>query len=443
MRHPAPRRPAPLLCPVLLTLFAPLPDAAGDPSPTAGTPGGPPLALRAAKVLTVARQGPAVLDRAVVVVQDGRIAAVGGADLELPAGAEELDLGDRWLMPGMIDLHCHVAAGSVFSGNELNSAVYLTNPGLRVRAGVIPDNTLLQRAVAGGVTTVLYIPGSASNMGGQGVLLKTAGETYDELLVRDPGSLKLAQAGNPEDFGPGVGRSFMNWNTRNTFRRGLAYARRWQAFEAGEGPEPEVDVQFEVFRELLEGRTQVSTHTQVYQVVLMTITMVRVDLGLDVFIDHGTFDGYLAAELAEEAGVPAILGPRMIDFENGWSQTDGKVHGVAAGYQERGHTAIGFNTDCIDAGETGWTPPAEEFALQAGMAVRYGLRNEDLEAVRGLTIVPAETVGLGDRLGSIEVGKEADLVVLQGDPADPRNAVELVFIAGKRVYDCSSEPRRW
>jgi len=355
-----------------------------------------------------------------------------------PAGYEVLDLGELWIAPGLVDLHNHVAGGL----RDLNDMVYLTNPGLRASSTITPGNSAMKMALAGGVTSVLLIPGSGTNMGGQGILVRGGFETFEENLIRDPGSLKLAQAGNPERRAPWYpGRSFMNWNTRSTFRRGVAYARRWQAYEAGIGPRPERDLQFDVFRSLVAGEAQVSTHTQIYQVVMATLDMVAKELGLPVFIDHGTFDGWRAGAIAEERGVPAILGPRAIDVPTRglirWSGSNPeRIQGVAAGYQQMGHRMIGFNTDSP-------VVPQEELSVQAAMGVRYGFDNSRMDAVRGLTIVPAMAAGIDDRLGSLEAGKEADLLVLTGDPADPRTSIEKVWQHGVKVYDTETDTRRW
>jgi len=430
---------SPLLAPVAIALAL----AVAPPPATAGG-----LALKAAKILTLAREGAPVVDGGLLLVEDGKILAVGRADeLEIPAGFELVDCGEGWLMPGLVELHSHVGSPVPFFPNDINDTVYLTNPGLRVSAGVIPGNIRLRKGLAGGVTTVLHIPGSGSNMGGHGLLFKTAHEEYERAEVRNPGSLKLAQAGNPEGWTVGVSRSFMNWNTRNTFRRGIAYAKRWEAFEAGDGPRPEKDIRLEIFRSLRKGDAQVSTHTQFGQVVMMTIIMVAKELGLPVFIDHGSFGGYLYGGLAEEYGVAAILGPRMIARSRivfSWDRldTDGRILGCAAEYQARGHRSIGFNTDCVDGTGGFGTPTQEELSLQAAMGLRYGLDGANLEGLRGLTIIPAETMGLGDRIGSLEPGKDADVLLLGGDVADPRTSVERVWCDGELVYD-AREGRLW
>lgn len=412
--------------------------AATDAGPRAGAPGGPGLALRAAKVLTAAVEGPEVVDDGVVLVRDGKIEAVGPArTTEVPDGYERMDVGLRWLMPGLIDLHTHIAGTF-----DINDGVYLTNPGLRAYTSVVPDNPMLERAVAAGVTSILFIPGSGTNISGWGVLLKTGFKHYEQMEIRNPGCLKLAQSGNPERYTIGVRRTFMNWNTRDTLRRGMAYARRWEAFEKGEGPEPERNIQFDIFRYLLSKETQVATHTQMFQVVNETLSMVREEFGLDVYIDHGTFDGYLAAERAEKLGVPAILGPRSIEVPSRlWIRfvgvnTDGRIQGVVEGYQKRGHTRIGFNTDAP-------VIPAEELIVQASVAVHYGMDDHDMGTVRGLTIVPAQAAGIDDRVGSLEVGKDADILVIGGSPADPRSVVDTVYIEGERVYDYQEAGRTW
>lgn len=403
---------------------------------------GGPLVLRASKVLTCAEEGPQVIDRALLVVREGRIAAVGReGEVRVPAGAERIDCGELWLAPGIVELHSHVAGLPLFGGvDDITDGVYLANPGLRASTSVIPDNPDLRVAVAGGVTTVLYIPGSATNNNGWGVLLKTGHDRYEEMRVRDPGSLKVAQSGNPERWGFGPGRSFQNFNTRTTVRKGVAYAKAWERHENGEGEKPAVDPQWENYRDLYAKEIAVSAHTQVYQVVLKTITMFRQDFDLRVFLDHSTIGGWKTGPIAKELGVPAIVGPRAVDSVSRrflmLTGNHDRFEGVAAGYQRGGLEEVGFNTDSPIV-------PQQELPLQGAMAARYGFDDSDMAVVRGLTIVPARAAGIADRVGSLEVGKEADVIVVSGHPADPRTRVELVLQDGEIVYDASKERRRW
>jgi imidazolonepropionase-like amidohydrolase len=419
----------------LLTVAQVAAPAAGDP--VAGERGGPGLALLARKALVVPMEGPQVVDNAVLLVRDGRIERVGpAAGTEVPAGYVVEDLGDAWVMPGMVDLHCHI--GGTF---DINDMVLLTNPELRVMTSVITDNPNMRRAIAGGVTTVLYIPGSGTNSGGQGVLVKTAPGTFEEMLVRAPGSLKVAQWGNPERWAIGVGKLVENYNLRSMFTRGLSYARQWQDYQAGKGEKPQFRLEYELFHQLATGEVPVAVHTQVYQVVLMTITMLKGEFGLNVFTDHSEIGGAAAAPIAVQYGVPTIIGPRVIDTPRmgswlGALETHDRIQGLAAGWQEGGQTMIGFNTDSP-------VVPQEEQFLQAAMGVRYGMKIENAESVRGLTIIPAVVAGIADRVGSLEPGKDADILVLTGDPCDPRTSVERVYVHGKSAYDPARERRRF
>ncbi|MHC4894390.1 MAG: hypothetical protein ACYTFV_13760, partial [Planctomycetota bacterium] len=189
--------PRVISCPLLITALAfgaALPTATGVEAPFVESG---PVALKAAKVLVVGESGEEVRDHAWVLVREGRIDSILDARVAEPgADFERVDLGESWLMPGMVDLHSHV--GGTF---DINGAVFQSNSDLRVSPAVIPGNRQLRLGLASGVTTVLFIPGSATTVGGQGVLIKTGFDTYDRTLVRDPGSLKVAQADNPKRWG--------------------------------------------------------------------------------------------------------------------------------------------------------------------------------------------------------------------------------------------------
>jgi len=415
-------------------LLAGLAAGDGEALATAGAEGGEGLALRATKAIVAAAEGTQVIDQALVLVRDGRIEAVGSAqDLEVPQDYALLDLGASWLMPGMVDIHSHAGG----TRGDINDMVYQTNPGLRVSAAVVPANSGLQRPIAAGITSILFIPGSGTNIGGQGFLMKTGLEEFERARLRDPGSMKLAQGDNPTRWGYRMGRVLMNYHMRSAIRRGLAYAERWEEFEAGRAERPERDIQLDIFRELASHRTQISVHTQYYQLVMMSVLMLAREYGFDVYIDHGSFDSYLTTPIAIENGVAAILGPREVMVPSPPRyDTDGQIQGTAWGFQQRGHPRIGFNTDAP-------VVPQEELPLQAAMGVRYGLDDEEMIAVRGITIVPALTAGLDERLGSLEPGKDADLVVVSGNPIDPRSHVELVFVEGACIYDAEANGRRW
>ncbi len=428
-------RPAARALAVLATAgaLAPASIAAGPLRQMPGERGGPGLALVARKALIAQWEGEQFVDSPLLLVKDGKIERCAPrAEGEAPEGYVVVDVGDAWLMPGMIDLHSHIGG----SGGDINDMVYQTNEGLRVSPTVRPENANLLRCLSAGVTTVLYIPGSGTNVGGQGVLLKTGLPTYEEMRVRDPGSLKIAQGDNPTRWGYGMGRSMMNFHIRASVKRGLGYARAWREHEQGDAAKPAVDPQFETFRALAAGRAQISTHTQIYQLVHSTIRILKQEFGFDVFIDHGEWGGYLAAAEAERLGVAAIVGPREIDTPQGRQETDGAIFSCAGEFQRRGLRKVGFNTDAP-------VVPAEELPLQAAVSTRYGFDASEMQAVLGLTIVPAMVAGIDERVGSLEPGKDADVVVITGDPADPRSHVLRVLIEGRDVYRAPEEGRTW
>lgn len=409
-----------MLLPLLLSFFA--------AEPTVG-PGS--IVLRAAKVFTAAEAG--TINDGVVIVRDGKVLWVGSASTfrttagdDLGAfveqkGAEWRDLGEHWLVPGLHEPHCHIAGGM----GDLNDMVYLSNPDLSNLSCVEPNNEYVLDARAGGVTTALFIPGSGTNMGGFGTLVKMAGDTVDEMVVRSPGSLKVAQAGNPERYLQGVGRAWMNWNTRDTLQRGKDWAA---AYAQGEVP---FDPYWEDMPDLVSGRTPISVHTQVFQVVMNTITMLKRDLELNPFIDHGTFDGFLNGPLAVEYGVAVMNGPRQFWFDRSRS----RIMGNGDGWEQAEGIELGYNTDAP-------VVPQEELPFQAAMALRLGV-DDPADALVGITSRAADTLGVGEISGRIAVGLDADLVEWTGFPLDPRSWVVRCWVRGELVYDTEHEARRF
>ncbi len=424
---------------LLLLLLAPL---AAAQAPKPGAEPGPgargsktALVLRAGKVVTCDATD-RVIDGAVIVVQDGAIAAVGtDGEVALPDGALVVDVRDRWVVPGFVDCHNH-SAGSL---GDLNDGVFLTNPGLRSLDTVAPENENLRDGRSGGVTAVLLLPGSGNNMGGFGTATRTWGRTVDDMLIRFPGSLKIAQAGNPERYWFGVGRSYMNWNLGQTLKKARAYHERWSAWErerdaaqsAGREPPPAPakDIIWHDFRGLFAHVYPTSVHTQIYQVVNKTILQLHDEFQLKTMLDHSEFDGYKNASLvAARKNITTICGPRTYHFD----RMERRIIGLAERWRSYGVKEVGVNTDAP-------VVPQEEQSLQAALGVRLGL--DRYEALRALTIVPAKALQVDERMGSIEVGKEANLGVWTGDPVDPRRRCTLLFVRGERAYDEKKERR--
>lgn len=382
-------------------------------------------AVKAGKILTMDAED-RVINHGVILIVDGKITALGEAsEVAIPKGTPTVDASNRWVVPGFIEGHNHVG-GSLF---DLNDGVFLTNPDLRSLDAVEPGNDQLKTGLAGGVTTVLLIPGSGTNISGSGTLMKAAGKTLEESLLKYPGSLKVAQAGNPESYWFGVRRAYMNYNTRQTLKKIQAYHEKWVAYEEKKtSRKPDYDPFLHDLRGLFRGDFVASVHTQIYQVVQMTITMLNDEFGIKTMLDHSTFDGYKTAKLIEERDMFVINGPRQVFFDT----TERRLYGCAAKWWEGGVRRLGINTDSP-------VIPQEELSYQAAMACRYGWEREF--ALRGLTIIPAQALGIDDRVGSLEVGKDADMGLWTGDPLDPRSVCHKTIIDGSVVYDSSKKRR--
>ncbi|MBL9076757.1 MAG: amidohydrolase family protein [Planctomycetes bacterium] len=360
------------------------------------------------------------IDAGVLVEQAGRIVAVGArAGTTVPAGATVVDHGDAWLVPGFVDLHHHVSGG----GGDINDMVAPLNAELRTLDVVKPSEEMIRRAAAGGVTTTLFIPGSGTNLGGFGVLLKMRwNEPLDRLVVRELGAMKVAQGFNPERRSGDLGLTRMGSSELLTqlLERGRDYAAAWRAFAAGQPERPALDPALEPLRAVFDKRVPVLIHTAGARDCIATARMFQDVFDVRMVLSHGCFDGWLAAAALAKRGTPVNLGPRMYEFDR-----YGRFQGTCQAYWDVGCRDLSINTDAP-------VIAAEELQLQAAMAIRLGLPYE--AALHALTIQPARQIGIDDRCGSLTVGKDADFQVTAGDPLDPRFQPLAVYIEGTLVH---------
>ncbi|MFH2001952.1 MAG: hypothetical protein ABIK28_19910 [Planctomycetota bacterium] len=383
------------------------------------------LAVRAGKLITMDGQD-RVLNHAVVLIRGAVIEAVGlESEVAIPEGYKVIDASENWVVPGLVDYHSHIG-GSL---SDLNDGVYLTNPGLRADEGFQPDNPRIRDAKAAGLSTLLVIPGSGNNMAGFGLMYKSIGRTPEESIIANPGCWKMAQAGNPESYWYGVGRSFMNWNLRTTIEEVKRYHDKWSAYENGETKEePEFDPAYDPIRGIFRNEYPTCMHTQAYQVCLATFKMMHDHFGFWTVPTHSTFDAYKLAPLARERDIVIIAGPRNLCYD----RTERRINGVAARWAQGGVEALGTETDAP-------VVPIEEHTFQATMACRLGW--EHYAALKGITMATARGAMLESRVGSIEIGKDADLGIWSGDPVDPRSYCAITIVNGHVVYDMNDGRR--
>lgn len=383
-------------------------------------------AIKAGKILTIT-QG--IIQNGVVLVRDGKIEKV-GKDISIPKGYTVIDASQNWLLPGFVDIHSHTGGEGY---GDINDMVYSLNPGLRILDTIALNTPALKHAVAAGVTTINHIPGSGSNNGGTGIIMKTAGDDLDELVLRFPGVLKIAQAGNPERVWTGeigTGRMGMTWHLRELMQQIKGYYDECKAYESGASKvRPKKNIKFEYIQEVFDGTLPVFVHCAWFQPIQSVFRMYHDELGMgNAVITHGEFGAYRNAPAIATRKVHFDCGPRLYDFEND------SFYGIITEYARGGVKNISINTDAVGGGQ-------EKLFLQAAMAVRLGL--DEKLALEGITINGARAFGIDDRVGSIEAGKDADLVVWTGNPLDVRSHVILTMVNGKVVYEVSRDGQRY
>lgn len=376
-----------------------------DPLP----PDGHGYALVCGKVLTVDGDD-RIFTPGLILVKEGRIAYV-GETRAVPQGYEVIELDTAWATPGMIDLHSHVHTGS---WGDINDSVLPLNPQLRASAGLRPSNPNIRRACAGGVTTLFGIPGSGSSLSGFGIVYKTKTHArFDEVVVREPGGMKVAQSYNPErgqDLG--ATRAGLGWMLEDLSDRAIGATR-----------EKRDDPGLANLQKVHSKELPMLIHCAGSDGFADAARMWKGKYDTRCVLSHGCFDAHFTAPFVVELGAPVNAGPRTMDF---FSTRDGAITGTVKRYLDAGSKDLSLNTDSP-------VVPQEELFLQGAMSARLGA--DGYQMLRACTIHPARVFGLDDRVGSLEVGKDADVVVRSGDPLDPRARVELVLIDGRIEYD--------
>ncbi|MBA7476873.1 Imidazolonepropionase [subsurface metagenome] len=388
-------------------------------------------AIKAGKILTMmlaegSDTSQCVIDHGIILVSNGKIEALGPAsDIKVPEGYTIIDASDRWVMPGIVEAHTHIGTEGGF-----NDMVTPINPELRIADCVNLEDIAVEKAVTGGVTTIHTMPGSGTNLAGFTVIVKLDSSRPEEMIVREVGAMKIAQAYNPERRGGDLGltRMGMSWMLRHILKRAKEYTDAWQAYECGQCKDkPEYKPELENMRKAFEGEIPTIVHSAEPWGLMQSIYIFHDEYQLDTIATHTSFCGYMVAEeAAKREKVHVNIGPRLVDFVRWTSAHDGRFHGMGAEYHSRGVKNLSINTDAV-----GWGMQ-EELAFQASMSARFGLDNE--VALRAITINSARALGIDDRIGSLEVGKDADIVIKKSCLLDVTTPVDLVLINGKLVY---------
>jgi imidazolonepropionase-like amidohydrolase len=365
-----------------------------------------------------------------ILVTDGKITAV-GAGLAVPADARVIDVAGSWVLPGFIEAHGHVGVDEEaegWAGDDTNEMTEPVTAQVRAIDAINPADLGFRDAVAGGVLAVNVNPGSGNPIGGQTVALKCWGRTVDEMVLRQPSGMKSALGENPK-------RVYGNRNEMPSTRLGTAavirgalvdaanYLRRLEAEErkpAADRKPVDRDLKLEALGRVLRREIPWRQHCHRADDIATAIRIAD-EFGYDLVIDHGT-EAHLLADIIAAKDIPVIIGPLLtsrskVELRNRSLANPGRL--AAAG------VTIAITTDHP-------VVPINYLVYQAAFAVKDGLDRET--ALRALTINPARIVGIADRLGSIEVGKDADLVIWSGDPLDVLSRVQRALIDGAEIY---------
>jgi imidazolonepropionase-like amidohydrolase len=365
------------------------------------------------------------IDNGVVIIKDGKITAVGPADnVTIPAGANQIDCTGKAIMPGLVDTHSHIGGTAAGDGSGP------IQPGVRVYESMNVRDSGFRRALAGGLTTLNTMPGSGHLISGQTIYLKMrSGNTIEELMYRFPdgrpmGGLKMANGTNPQRKPPFPGtRGKSAALVREQFIKAQEFARKLES--AGDDPNkaPARDLNLEALAEVLAGKRIVHHHTHRHDDI-MTVIRLSQEFGFQVVLHHVS-EGWKVAKEIAEAGVPCSV--ILVDSPGGKLEAVDMIFETGAILEKAG-VNVAFHTD-------DWITDSRLFFRAAALAVRAGMTRDG--ALRALTLSGAEMLDLAERVGSLDVGKDADLIVLSGDPLSVYTKVEQTWVEGQKVFDRS------
>ena len=365
------------------------------------------------------------LENGCVLIDDnGKIAAIGAA-LEAPEGTTVIDAEGRLVTPGCVDAHCHIGLdneGMGWEGMDYNEITDPVTPHMRAIDSINPMDEAFDLALKGGVTAACTGPGSANVLGGTFVAIKLHGKRVDKMIIKNPLAMKCAFGENPKRcYGQGAKRSPMTrMGTAALLRETLFKAKRYLEDKEND-KNPGFDMKLEAMIPVMKGEIPLKAHAHRADDILTSIRIAK-EFGVKLTLDHCTDGALIADELAEE-GLSAFVGPTLgskskIELRNKSFTTPAALHEAGV--------PISIITDAP-------VIPLQYLPMCAGLAINSGLDYE--EGWRAITINPAVQTGIGDRVGSLEPGKDADVVIWTADPMVTLGAEAYTTIVdGKIVY---------
>lgn len=360
-----------------------------------------------------------------ILLAGGKIAGI-GTDLTAPADAEIFEADGLDVYPGFVDAHTHIGLdgyGIGYEGCDYNEMNDIWTPQLRAIDGINPRDPSLAIARKAGVTCVCTGPGSANVLGGTFLAMKTVGDRIDNMIVKDPVAMKCAFGENPKrcyrdkcDSTRMSTAAFL----RGALMQAKDYGARKQAANGDVTKMPAYNQKLEALLPVLAGEIPLKAHAHQANDIFTALRIAH-EFGLRITLEHVTEGHLIVEELAKEKDVPMAVGPSLthaskFELQNKSWATPGVL--AKAGC----HVSIITDNSVI---------PQQYLPLCAGMAVKAGM--DEFDALKAITINPAEHIGVADRVGSLEVGKDADVVVTAGCPFEVLTETRAVFIDGNRV----------
>ena len=360
----------------------------------------------------------------VLIGDNGKIAAV-GENIPVPQGVEVIDAQGRLVTPGVVEAHCHIGLdneGIGWEGHDYNEIVEPVTPQMRAIDSINPQDEAFGNAIRGGVTTACTGPGSANVIGGTFVAIKLYGKRVDNMILRDPLAMKCAFGENPKRcYGQGAKKSPMTRMAVAALLRETLFKTKRYMEDKAAGKNPPFDMKLEAMEPVLRGEIPLKCHAHRADDILTSVRIAK-EFGVGLTLDHCTDGEVIADELAKE-GYPAFVGPTL----GGKSKVElqHKSFNTPKALYEAG-VKVSIITDAP-------VIPLQNLPMCAGLAADAGLPME--EAWKAITINPAESVGIADRVGSLEVGKDGDVVIWTADPLTNIGGKAYVTVVdGKVIY---------
>ncbi|HKW10667.1 MAG TPA: amidohydrolase family protein [Gemmatimonadaceae bacterium] len=399
------------------------------------------VALRGATVLTM--RGPA-LRNATVLIRGGKIAAV-GTNLTIPSDATVVDATGKYVMPGLIDAMTYFG----IDAQDLAESSDPITPELRIidaydptGAGFVSGGGPLRSGelLTGGVTAQYVGPGDATIVSGQGAVVKTAGKSLADITVKEPAAMDMSVGAGPtktfraKNRSPNTHPAVMSL-LRQSLIKAQEYDRTWQTYNnshTGAPPkrDPGMDALVRVLHRQMPARVQANTVTDIRGAMHLAE-----EFGFDLVINGGAQAYQMKEELAAKK-IPVVLGPISHPFISGDEIPDLKEYPAPdernAAWLRQAGVSVAIASYSHGLGGLAQPITGKWLLIDAALAQGYGLSEDEI--LRALTLYPAQILGVADRLGSLEAGKDADVIILDGPPLSIKTWVESVYVGGELVY---------